>query len=60
MTCAIPDPDTDTVVITGGLDTLTTVSVYNVQGWQEDLPSLNIGREGHACTSYISGGKRVS
>ena len=59
MTCAIPDPDTDTVVITGGLDTLTTVSVYSVHGWVEDLPSLNIGRYLHACTSYMSGGKRV-
>ena len=60
MACAIPDPDTDTVVITGGYGTLNTVAVYSVQGWQEDLPSLNIGREQHACTSYMSGAKRVS
>ena len=58
--CAIPDHDTNTVVITGGQYTLTTVSVYSVQGWREDLPSLNIGREGQACTSYMSGAKRVS
>ena len=58
--CAIPDPDTDTVVVTGGVVTLTKVSVYSVQGWQEDLPSLNTGRHSHACTSYMSGGKRVS
>ena len=60
LACAIPDPDTDTVVVTGGRDTLTPVSVYSVQGWQEDLPSLNPGRRGHACTSYMTGGKRVS
>ena len=58
--CAIPDPDTDTVVVTGGKFTRNTVSVYSVQGWQENLPSLNTGRSYHACTSYMSGGKRVS
>ena len=47
-------------MITGGRDTFTTVSVYSVQGWQEDLPSLNIERYEHACTSYMSAGKRVS
>merc|ERR1712037_45664 len=44
---------------TGGLDTLNTVSVYNVEGWQEDLPSLNTGRSSHACSSYMSGERRV-
>ena len=58
--CAIPDPNTDTVVVTGGINTMITVAVYSVQGWQEDLSSLNIGRYYHACTSYMSGGKRVS
>ena len=62
--CAISDPDTDTVVITGGQDTetkspLPTVSVYSVQGWKEDLPGLIIGRYFHACAGYTSGGKRV-
>ena len=58
--CAIPDPDTDTVVVTGGDYDLNIVSVYSEQGWQEDLPSLNTGRWNHACTSYMSEGKRVS
>ena len=49
----------DTVVITGGYHTDTTVVVYSVQGWLEDLPSLNIGRWNHACTSYMSGARRV-
>ena len=57
MACAIPD--TDTVVITGGKNTLTTVSVYNDQGWVEDLPELITGRRDHACTSFMSGGRRV-
>ena len=46
------------VIITGGHST-KTVSVYDEYGWREDLPSLNEGRMGHACTSFISGGKKV-
>lgn len=58
--CAINIPDTSTVVITGGNNARTTVSVYGLQGWIEDLPNLNYGREDHACLSYISGeGTRV-
>ncbi len=50
----------DTVVITGGGDTMTTVSRYDVQnGWLEDLPGLITGRYSHACAGYTSGGKRV-
>ena len=60
LACAIPDPDTDIVVVTGGMDTLTPVSVYSVLGWIVDLPSLNAGRTSHACTSYMTGGMRVS
>ena len=40
--CAIPDTE-DTVVLTGGVVTQATVSVYSLQGWQEDLPPLNTG-----------------
>ena len=36
------------------------MSVYGLEGWVEDLPSLNTGRSYHACSSYISGGTRVS
>ena len=46
------------VIITGGHST-KTVSVYDEYGWREDLPSLNEGRMGHACTSFVSGGKKV-
>ena len=55
--CAIPDGDT--VIITGGLNNLNTVSIYNVEGWQQDLPPLNTGRYDHACTSYWSDERRV-
>ena len=58
--CSIEDPDTETVVITGGVYTLTTVSVYGLQGWMEDLPHLINGRLGHACTSYKTAGTRVT
>ena len=52
--CAIPD--TETVVITNGEN---KVSRYSVRGWKEDLPDLITGRRNCACTSYISGGRRV-
>ena len=55
--CAVPD--TDTLIIIGGWHTLNTVSRYSVQGWKEDLPNLITGRHSCACTSYISGGRRV-
>ena len=58
--CSIEDPDTETVVITGGSGTNITVSVYGLQGWVEDLPSLITGRRYHACTSYMSAGTRVT
>ena len=58
--CAIPDPDNEEVIITGGEDTMTTVSVYNETGWQRDLAPLNQGREDHACGSYVNGGKKVN
>ena len=53
--CAIPDPDNEEVIITGGwyLDTQTPVSVYNKAGHQRDLADLNTGRYLHACTSFI-------
>lgn len=56
--CAIPDTE-DTVVLTGGVVTQATVSVYSLQGWQEDLSPLNTGRFQHACSSYMSGGRRM-
>ena len=54
--CSIQEDDR--VIITGGHST-TTVSVYDENGWKEDLSNLNFGRSGHACTSFVSGGKKV-
>ena len=65
--CAIPDPDTNTVIITGGGgfpynrdENYTLVSRYNKDGWLADLPPLNIGRYQHSCTSYVARGERVT
>ena len=60
--CAIPDPDNEEqLIITGGKDTLKTVSVYKEEaGWQRDLTPLNQGRYAHACGSYVHGGKKVA
>merc|ERR1712137_143753 len=55
--CAITN--SDTVIITGGAFTSNTVSRYSVRGWKEDLPNLITGRRNHACTSYMSRGRRM-
>ena len=49
----------DEVVLTGGSDTKTRVSLYNKDGWVRDMPSLNTGRIGHGCTTYSTGGEQV-
>ena len=54
--CSIQEADR--VVITGG-HSASTVSVYDESGWKEDLPDLKQGRIGHACTSFVTGGKQV-
>ena len=63
MSCGIPDLSGDEFIITGGSkeDTsgITEVSVYNKDGWQSNLASLNQGRYGHGCTSFINDGKLV-
>ena len=47
------------VIITGGGKfgeeiTSAKVSVYNVDGWVQDLPSLNMARFYHGCGFYIN------
>ena len=59
LACAFEDPDTDTLIITGGLGIGNIVSVYTTLGWRADLPRLNQPRQSHACTSYTSSGKKV-
>jgi len=52
FSCAITDTATDSVILTGGLQTSTKVSRYNQNGLVEELPILNHGRHGHSCGSY--------
>ena len=57
--CAIPDPDNEELIITGGWDTMTKATVYNEDGWQRDLPSFSEGRRHHACSSFLNKEKKV-
>ena len=59
MACAIPDPESGEVVITGGVHTGARVSVYTEAGWRGDLAPLRGERWRHACTSYRDRGTRV-
>ena len=59
LACSIPDYETDTVVLTGGLDTYndtdtTSVERYDLKGFVENLPSLNQAREGHGCGYFYN------
>ena len=63
MACAIPDPSTDSVVVTGGFWESTMVTRYGWDGWMrwlEDLPPLLSGRGSHACSSFVSSERLVS
>ena len=52
--CAIPDPDNEEVIVTGGEQGKRTVTVYSKAGHQRYLASLaRPGRRDHACTSFI-------
>ena len=57
--CAIPDPDNEEVIFTGGLSIRTRVSVYNKAGHQRDLADLRQGRYFHACSGFIFEEKKV-
>ena len=52
--CGIPIPGTEEILLTGlsknGL--LDVVSVYNIDGWVEDLARLNVGRSQHTCGGF--------
>ena len=55
-TCSIEDNDEDRVILTGGYDTSThnKVSVFDKNGFVEQLPDLLTGRYGHACGIFIN------
>ena len=57
--CSIPDPDQEEVIITGGVYTMTTVSVYSEDGWQRDLAEMTQGKYYHACSSFTHAGEKV-
>jgi len=64
--CSIPDYDSDTVVLTGGLTfnqsggyTLNIVERYDLNGFVESLPYLNTDRVDHGCGYYYKDGERV-
>ena len=42
------------VIITGGKLTANKATVYNTEGWVEDLPSLNMGRYSHGCGHFVN------
>ena len=44
----------DIVILTGGVSTENTVSVYSTDGWLEDLPDLLTGRYDHGCGHYVN------
>ena len=52
LSCAIELEDK--VIVTGGISAMTTVSVYNDDGWVKDLAPLKSGRYGHSCGHYTS------
>ena len=57
----MPDLTSDSVIIIGGYNTMSTVSRYGVLGWVEDLPSLEVERYAHGCGSFFRGdGTQVS
>ena len=62
--CAIADPDSQTVTVTGGGYNFNAsffgVPVYGLEGWKEDLEDLNVNRRDHACTGFVSEGVMVS
>ena len=49
----MPDLPSDSLIVTGGYFTMSTVSRYGVSGWVEDLPSLTEERSDHGCGSFI-------
>ena len=54
--------DSGGVIITGGFDGRTgvdRVSLYDLTGFQSDLPSMLEARGGHACASFLNTEKQM-
>ena len=48
------------IIITGGENTMTTVSVYGEASWQRDLANMTQGRYWHTCSSFTHAGDKVN
>lgn len=62
--CSIPDPETDTVLITGGYfyyseQAASQTSLYDKNGFVEYFGNMNSKRYYHGCASYYANKKRV-
>ena len=49
--CAISDGSE--VALTGGFGNRKDVTVYSMAGFERNLPDLLVGRQYHACASYL-------
>ena len=49
--CAISDGSK--VVLTGGYGNRKDVTVYTMAGFERNLPDLMVGRQYHACASFV-------
>ena len=47
------------VILTGGANTMSRVTVYNNEGFVEDWPELNMGRYEHGCGHYVNTDSKV-
>jgi len=51
--CSMPDLTSNSVIVTGGVETLQSVFSYDPLGFIEELPLLLHGRYRHGCGSYL-------
>ena len=47
------------VILTGGANTMSKVTVYNNEGFVADWPELNIWRYGHGCGHFVNTDNKV-
>ena len=47
------------VILTGGSDTKTQVTVYSSEGWVVDWAQLQTGRSSHACGHFVNTDNQV-
>ena len=61
QSCAIEDPRSNSVIITGGwrLGWRETVDRYNEEGFVESLPNLNHARMNHGCAGYYNDNNKL-